>query len=105
MLIIETPVFTKRIQNLLPDDDYRRLQTALLHRPEQGSLIPGAKGLRKLRWTLPEHGKRGGLRVLYYWDRPNEAIYMLFVYAKREEEDLTHSQIKVLARLIEEELK
>lgn len=105
MLIVETPVFTKQIRDLLPDDDYRSLQAALILRPNQGTLIPGAKGLRKLRWTALYHGKRGGLRILYYWDKSGETLYMLFAYSKREKEDLTPLQLRALVKLIEEELK
>ncbi len=105
MLIIETPVFTKRIQDLLTDDEYRRLQTALIRRPDQGAVIPGARGLRKIRWITLDHGKRGGMRIIYFWDKPSERLFMLFAYSKREVEDLTQSQLKVLARLIEEEFK
>jgi len=49
MLFIETPIFTKLVSNLLPDDDYRKIQLALVLRPEAGKIIPGSGGLRKLR--------------------------------------------------------
>jgi hypothetical protein len=51
MVIIETSVFTRRVQALLDDDDYRRLQTVLILRPDAGDLIPGGGGLRKIRWA------------------------------------------------------
>ena len=105
MLVIETPVFTRRICELLSDDDYRRLQLALVLRPEQGALVPAGQGLRKLRWGQPGRGKRGGLRILYYWDKEPEAIYLLFVYEKTKQADLTPEQAKALGRLIREELK
>lgn len=47
-------------------------------RPEQGALISNSGGLRKIRWSEKGKGKRGGLRVIYYWDEPDETIYMLF---------------------------
>lgn len=70
MLFIETSIFTKEIQYLLPDDNYRILQTALMLRPDAGSLIKGSGGLRKIRWNLPGAGKRGSLRVIYYLSPP-----------------------------------
>lgn len=49
-------------------------------------------------------GKRGGLRIIYYWDPP-DTIYMLFAYKKNEQEDLTQSQVKILSKLVQEYLK
>ena len=76
-----TSIFTKEIRRLLPDDDYKQLQTALMLRPDAGDLIHGTGGLRKIRWNLPHKGKRGSLRVIYYWDKGN-IIYMLLPYKK-----------------------
>jgi mRNA-degrading endonuclease RelE of RelBE toxin-antitoxin system len=103
MRFVETPVFTKALRAALPDEEYRILQAALLLRPEQGALIPGTHGLRKLRWGGKGHGKRGGYRLIYYWDPRSETFYMLFVYPKNEQEDLTAHQRKVLAQLVRKE--
>jgi mRNA-degrading endonuclease RelE of RelBE toxin-antitoxin system len=103
--IIETPIFTRAIRELLGDEEYRLLQWGLVVRPELGALVPGGNGLRKLRWAGSSGGKRGGLRVLYYWDRAVGTVYLLYVYSKREQVDLTRSQIAILAKLISEEFK
>ena len=105
MRFVETPVFTKRVKELLPDEDYRALQIALLLRPEQGPLIKGGAGLRKVRWAPRGSGKRGGLRVIHFWQPVDQAFYMLFAYAKTEQEDLTPDQLRILARVVREELK
>lgn len=105
MVIIETPLFTKLIQGMLPDEDYRLLQQTLLLRPEAGVLIRGGGGLRKIRWNLPGSGKRGGLRIIYYWDVPGETIYMLLPYKKSRQDDLTPAQLKVLRDLVKEGLR
>lgn len=86
---------------MLPDDNYKELQTSLMLRPDAGSLIRGSGGLRKVRWRLPGGGKRGGLRVIYYWDEP-DTIFMLYPYKKNEQEDLTPEQIKILKILVKE---
>ena len=52
---------------LVDDEHYRQLQLELVARPESGVLIRGSGGLRKLRWYVRGGGKRGGLRVIYYW--------------------------------------
>lgn len=103
MRFVETSVFTRQVTKLLSDDGYRSLQMALLLRPEQGSVIRGTGGLRKLRWNVPGTGKRGGARVLYYWDKPADTIYLLFLYAKSDREDLSSQQLRILSRLVREE--
>ncbi|MEW5800349.1 MAG: hypothetical protein AB1728_15225 [Bacteroidota bacterium] len=60
MLIIETPIFTKRIVNILVDDEYRELQQYLVKNPDRGDIIQGSGGLRKLRWSASGRGKSGG---------------------------------------------
>jgi mRNA-degrading endonuclease RelE of RelBE toxin-antitoxin system len=101
MVIIETPIFTKTIQSLMSEDDYRQLQSALVIRPDMGDLIPGSGGLRKLRWRTPGRGKRGGVRVIYYWVMSREEIWMLLAYAKAKKEDLSPQQLKLLRRIVE----
>ena len=102
MLFIETPVFSKQIQELLSDEEYRKLQESLLMRPDAGDLIPGSGGLRKVRWRVVGKGKRGGLRVIYYWYMSEDSFFMLTAYKKSNKEDLTHEQVKILRKLIEE---
>src|SRR5712691_7840606 len=103
MRFVETPIFTKVITGLLDDDDYRRLQIALMLRPDQGPVIRGCGGLRKVRWARPGAGKSGGFRVIYYWAPAETAFYMLYAYAKNEQGDLTPSQARLLGQLVREE--
>jgi len=105
MTFIETPIFTRSIRRLLSAEQYRSLQLALLLRPEQGDVMIGGGGLRKIRWSFRDKGKRGGVRVIYYWDVKQETFYMLLAYAKSQQDDLTAEQIKILKRLIKEEFK
>jgi len=95
MEFVETSVFTERIGKLLTDEAYRDLQAALAENPKAGDVIPGAGGLRKLRWRAEGRGKRGGLRVIYYcWSE--DRLYMVFAYDKAEQGDLTPEQVKML---------
>ena len=103
MVILETTVFTKIVQSLMPDDEYRLLQNRLIETPEAGDLIKGSGGLRKVRWKLEGRGKRGGVRVIYYWAKSDYQIFMLFAYAKNEQEELTREQLSVLKKIIESE--
>lgn len=103
MRFVETPVFTRAVIKLLDDEQYVALQLALVLRPELGPVAPRGGGLRKVRWSLKGGGKRGGIRVVYFWDRGSETFYMLYAYRKSEQEDLTAQQLRVLARLVREE--
>ncbi len=102
MHIIETPIFTKKIINFLSDEEYSELQWALIINPEAGSIIPGCRGLRKLRWKSYGKGKRGGLRIIYYLYVKDEVIYMLLPYKKSEQKDLTKKQMKVLSNHVKD---
>ena len=105
MQFIETSLFTSEIQKLLSDEEYRAFQMALTLRPEQGVLIPGTSGLRKVRWSAKGHGKRGGCRIIYFWDKNSEQIYLLYTYPKNRQLDLSSAQVKALSKLVREELK
>lgn len=103
MLIVETPVFTRRVTKILDDEQYRLLQRALLEAPDSGRIIPGSGGLRKLRWAGSGRGKRGGVRLVYYWFSEYDILLMLFLFAKNEQADLTTQQRDMLRRTIEKE--
>lgn len=105
MVIIETAIFTRRINELLSDDEYRLLQAELVDRPDWGKIIPGSGGLRKLRWALPGRGKSGGARIIYYWVVERDIILMLYAYAKNELTDLTPPQAKALRKIVEDEFR
>ncbi len=105
MIIIETSIFTRRVLTLLSEEEYRKLQLALILRPNLGVVIPGSSGLRKARWALEDRGKRGEVRTIYYWAVAQDQILMLMIYAKNEQDDLTPDQLKILRRIIEEEYR
>jgi len=102
--IVETPVFTRRVRDILSDDEYRLLQNTLVLRPDLGKVLKGSRGLRKLRWKGSGRGKRGGTRIIYYWIKDRDTILMLFIYRKKEMDNLSDEQLKILIKLIEEEL-
>lgn len=100
MVFIETRIFTRRIKELMSDDEYRSLQEALVNRPGMGDIVQGTGGLRKVRWKQEGHGKSGGVRVIYYWMTEDEQLYMLYVYPKSKQEDLTAEQKKALKLIV-----
>lgn len=101
MRFLETRVFTAVIAELMPDDDYAEFQAALISRPHLGAVIPGGGGIRKVRWSVPGRGKRGGLRVIYFWEAEPEVFFMLYAYPKSERDDLSIAQLRQLRRLAE----
>ena len=105
MVFKETTVFTKQVKQLLDAESYRLLQLRLVADPEAGVLIPRTGGLRKIRWQGSGRGKRGGLRVIYYWATKNDMLLMLLAYPKNERDDLSPEQKKVLTALVKEEFK
>jgi mRNA-degrading endonuclease RelE of RelBE toxin-antitoxin system len=101
MKIVETAVFTKQINTLLPDDQYKELQKELVFNPSAGDIIKHSGGLRKIRWRSASKGNRGGIRVIYYWFVSEDQIYMLLAYGKNEKDDLTAAELKILRQLVE----
>ena len=104
MIFTATTVFTRQIAKLLADDDYQRLQQELLRNPAAGDLIKHSGGLRKVRWQSGAKGKRGGIRVIYYWFVSDAEIFMLLAYGKGEKDDLSTLELKILRELVQREL-
>ena len=106
MVFIETPLITRMLADYLDDQDYRALQTALMNNPELGDIIPSTGGFRKLRWrdTARGKGKRGGLRVIYYYLSFDHQIWFFTIYDKNEACDLTSDEKKILKQAITREL-
>ena len=104
MVFVELSPFRAFADAHWSDDALRRLQ-ALIAQPDAGDLIPGARGLRKLRWTMTGRGKCGGARVIYYWLSDDDRIYLVHAYAKNETTDLTPAQIRQLAALMIDEVE
>jgi hypothetical protein len=103
MYFVETSFFTKRVHELLTDEELRLLQLRLAVQPDAGDVIKQSGGIRKLRWSGSGRGKRGGTRIIYYHVNAEEKIFMLYVYSKSETDDLTPKQIKLLKSIIDED--
>ena len=97
MEFIHLPTFTRSARKLLEEADLFELELALVLWPTAGDLIPGARGLRKLRRPGSGRGKRGGVRVIYYLVGNEDRIYLVFAYAKNRRADLTPAQLSQLA--------
>jgi len=104
MTFKETSVFTRQITKLLTDEAYREFQRELLLNPTAGDIIKGSGGLRKIRWRSLDKGKRGGMRVIYYWISRRSEVFLLLAYGKNEKDNLSGKELKVLRQLVEENL-
>lgn len=100
MVFVETTIFTKRVLELLDDDSYAQLQLQIAAHPESGALIRGSGGMRKIRWAGHGRGKRGGVRVIYYWWSTQDRITMLLIYPKNEQDSLSPHEVKVLRQIL-----
>ncbi|MBZ5645199.1 MAG: toxin [Acidobacteriia bacterium] len=107
MEFIEAPAFTRYVSQYLADEEYRQLQSQLAANPEIGDLMPGTGGFRKLRWANPRRGKgrRGGLRIIYYYFLSDQQIWLMSLYDKNEVSDLSPGAKKALKSAIDAELQ
>lgn len=101
---LETPDFTKRLLKLMPDAEFAEFQMFLIANPNTGKLIPGGAGLRKVRWRGKGRGKRGGVRIIYYFVVKKDLIWLLDIYSKNEKSDLTKNELKLLVQIKREEI-
>lgn len=106
-VFVELPAFERHRPEYLDDDEFRALQNFLMNHPGAGDPIPGTGGLRKLRFgdTRRGKGKRGGLRVIYYWWNSGYQFWLFTLYDKDEMADLTPKQRTALKAMIETELE
>lgn len=106
LVFFEAPVFTRLLPDYMDDRNYQDLQVALMEDPTRGELMPGTGGFRKLRWrdTRRGKGKRGGLRIIYYYLISEHQIWFVTIYDKDEMTDLTVEEKRILKRAIQTEL-
>jgi len=106
-LFVETPVFERYRETYLKDAGYRSLQNELLSDPTAGQLIPGTGGLRKLRFPDVRRGKgkRGGLRVIYFWWESGQQFWLFTIYDKDEMQDLTTQEKVQLKEILRREIE
>jgi hypothetical protein len=101
MIFIETPIFTADLNELLTDDEYAEFQRYLADNPRMGDVIQDTGGLRKIRWSANGKGKRGSVRVIYYYLTADAQIRLLLIYKKGIQDNLTEKQKKILRKLNE----
>ena len=100
---VETPTFTRLIQEYLSDEEYGLLQQQLMRKPEAGAVIRGSGGVRKIRWAAAGRGKRGGYRVIYFVSQLNREFWMLTIYPKNVRDSIPGHVLRKVREEIENE--
>ena len=77
LTFVETTLFTRLVNDIVSDDDYAKFQRELARHPEQGDLLEGCGGVRKVRMAARGKGKSGGARIIYLYLRHRQTIYLL----------------------------
>lgn len=102
-IFIETPSFTKKWISLgLDDDDLAELQDMLMNNPEAGDIMQGTGGVRKIRIAFSNRGKSGSARVCYVDFAYYEDIYLLWVFAKNEQSNLSDIEKHKIKKLVQQ---
>lgn len=106
-VFVELPAFERHRPDYLDDDGFRGLQTALMKNPAAGDVMEGTGGLRKLRHADARRGKgkRGGLRIIYYWWDGGSQFWLFTLYDKDEAADLSPEDKKALRAMLKSELE
>ena len=100
MTVVETPFFLRKALGLLTDEEREQLIGFVGANPEMGDIVPESGGIRKLRWAAKGKGKRGGVRVIYYFHNDTFPVFLLTIYAKNQKANLTKAERNELRDLV-----
>ncbi|WP_327439055.1 toxin [Pseudomonas donghuensis] len=106
-LFVELPAFSRYRHDYLDDEAFRSLQFVLMLNPQAGSVIQGTGGLRKIRFADDQRhkGKRGGIRVIYYWWKHGQQFWLFTLYGKDQQDDLSPAQRQALRQMLDLEIE
>ena len=99
--VVELPHFTRKARALLTAEEIVHLINYLAEDPEAGDLMEGTGGIRKLRWARAGMGKRGGARVIYFFHSERIPLYLLTIFGKNEQSNLSQAERNTLRALVE----
>lgn len=99
--VIETPLFSKLWPRYWYEEERGEFTAFLSRNPEAGSVIQGAEGLRKVRWSRAGSGKSSGVRVIYFTRNSADEIVLLLLYAKSERGSMTAKQLLEIKHALE----
>jgi len=99
--IAEVPEYIRQVEKLLTEAERQDVLSYLAAHPKSGDLIEGTGGIRKLRWGRGGRGKSGGVRVIYYYHSELMPLYLITLFAKNEQDNLSKSERNELAKLVD----
>lgn len=99
MRIVHTRMYLRSTKKLFSSAVLRMVDEMVVENPLLGDVISGTHGIRKMRVALEGGGKRGGARVVYYYWREGESAYMIYAYAKNQQENLSSAEKKTVSQL------
>ena len=99
--VIETPIFSRKAEDLLIEDEREGFAAFISQNPAAGSVVRGTGGVRKVRWARVGGGKSGGVRVIYYNQLAHEEIWLLTLYAKNERATIPAYELRQIKEAIE----
>ena len=98
--VVEVPEYIRRVERLLDEDERNNLTFHLSIHPKSGAVMLGTGGVRKLRWARKGKGKRGGVRVIYFFYDEDIPLFLLTIFGKGEKENLSKAERNELAKLV-----
>ena len=101
-VVVATPKYERQVGRLLTESERASMEGAIASAPEANPVVPGTGGVRKARWGRQGRGKSGGVRVIYYYWVSATAVYLLWVYSKSEQSNMTAAERKTVRKFVED---
>lgn len=98
--VAEAPIFTRQTEKLFSEDEKRELIDFLAENPLAGDETPGTGGVRKVRFAASGRGKRGGVRVIYWYLDDTLPLYALLAYARNAKDDMSPDEKRAVSALV-----
>jgi hypothetical protein len=99
--VVETPAFLRRAKECgVSEDERADIVTCIAADPQDGDLIPGTGGARKIRLARPGQGKRGGYRVVTFYGGGDIPVFLLSMFAKNEKSDMSQAEKNELKEIL-----
>lgn len=105
--VVELPEFQKFAKNNLNEKECFEIIHYIAANPDQGDIIKGTEGIRKLRFTLSSNnkGKSGSIRIIYFYYNENMPVFLITGFIKSKMENINHNSCNELKKLTEELVK